>query len=325
MPPAPGTREEWIYEQARRFAPQSPLERLVLVSDTTNYMAIDRGHVVDLEGHLFLVRGNEREGRFGIDDQPKFWVKRAIDLQTGKLHILKLVFQEEFRAQVGSLQVRCVRSPEKEGRVLELTRGDPRFMQGRTARDARGNLVRIIVYITGVDLLHHVHSLPARHEEYFHSHFPAILANTVESLRGIQRLHEAGLCHGDIRNDHLILERSTGQFKWIDFDLNQDFADFDIWSAGNILHYVVGRGFVTFREAIQASPSLDGRLSDEDASVFFPHRVMNLRKIFAYVPPKLNDILLRFSAGARVFYDTMSQLADDLSECATAMDWNRAT
>jgi len=311
-------RQEWIHEQARRFAPHPLPDRLLVTDDTTNYMAIDRDHVVDLEGTPFLIRGNEREGRFGIDDQPKFWVKRAIDLETGKLHILKLVFYEEFRAQVGSLQVRCVRSPEKEGRVLDLVRGDPRFMQGRTARDSRGNLVRVIAYITGVDLLNHVHSLPARHEDYFQSHFPSILAHVIESLRAIQRLHEAGLCHGDIRNDHLILEQATGQFKWIDFDLNQDFADFDIYSAGNVLHYVVGRGFITFREAIQSSPDLGGRLTDDDASVFFPHRVMNLRRVFPYVPARLNDILLRFSAGAQVFYDRMSQLVEDLGECGAA-------
>ena len=319
MTPVARARQEWIHEQARRFTSQSLPDRLLVADDTTNYMAIDRDHVVELEGTPFLVRGNEREGRFGIDDQPKFWVKRAIDLQTGRLHILKLVFHEEFHAQVGSLHVKCVRSPEKEGQVLELVRGDPRFMQGRTARDARGNLVRVIAYITGVDLLNYVHSLPARHEEYFHGHFPALLATIIESLRAIQRLHEAGLCHGDIRNDHLILEHSTGQFKWIDFDLNQDFADFDIWSAGNVLHYVVGRGFVTFREAIQAAPDLGGRLSDDDASVFFPHRVMNLRKVDPHIPAKLNDVLLRFSAGAQVFYDRMSQLVDDLADCAAAM------
>jgi hypothetical protein len=324
VPPPLGTREQWIHDQARRYALHPLPERLSILDDTTNYMAIDRDDVVEVEGTPFLIRGNEREGRFGIDDQPKFWVKRAIDLETGRLHILKLVFHEEFRAQVGSLQVRCVRSPEKEGRVLELVRGDSRFMQGRAARDVRGNPVRVIAYIAGVDLLNHVHSLPARHEEYFHARFPEILPNIVDSLRAIQRLHDAGLCHGDIRNDHLIIEHGTGQYKWIDFDLNQDFADFDVWSAGNILHYVVGRGFVTFRDAIQASPELGGRLSDDDASVFFPHRVMNLRKVYPHVPSKLNEVLLRFSAGSQTPYDKMLQVADDLADCAACMGWNHA-
>jgi serine/threonine protein kinase len=308
-----------------RFVPESPPERLVVVDDTTNYMAIDCGHVVEIEGTYFLIRGNEREGRFGIDDQPKFWVKRAVDLRTGRTHILKLVFHEEFHARVGSLHVKCVRSPEKEGQVLELVRGDPWFMQGRTARDVRGNLVRVIDHIPGLDLLSYIHSLPAQHEEYFQTHFPAILPNVIGSLRGIERLHDAGLCHGDIRNDHLLIERDSGQYKWIDFDLNENFLDFDVWSAGNILHCVVGRGFVSFRDAIQASPELAGRLSDEDASVFFPHRVMNLRKVFPYVPARLNEVLLRFSAGVRVFYDKISQVVDDLEECTAVLRLSRAT
>ncbi len=325
MPPLPDIREKWIQERALQFALHTLSGRLSIVDDTTNYMAIDHDQVVELEGTLFLIRGNEHEGRFGIDDQPKFWVKRAIDLQTGRLHILKLVFHEEFHAQVGSLHVKCVRSPEKEGQVLELVRGDPRFMQGRTAHDVRGNLVRVIDHIPGMDLLSYVHSLPAQHEEYFQVRFPSILLHVIGSLRGIQRLHDAGLCHGDIRNDHLLIERATGQYKWIDFDLNEDFLDFDVWSAGNILHCVVGRGFVSFRDAIQKSPELAGCLSDDDASVFFPHRVMNLRKVFPYVPARLNDVLLRFSAGAQLFYDKMSQVADDLEEYVAGLGRSQAT
>jgi hypothetical protein len=34
-------------------------------------------------GNDYLVAGNAREGRFGIDEQPKFWVKSAIELKTG--------------------------------------------------------------------------------------------------------------------------------------------------------------------------------------------------------------------------------------------------
>jgi len=318
-------RDEWIHEQAQRFGILSLPERPTVLDDTTHYMSIERDQIIDLEETLYLVRCNEREGRFGIDDQPKFWVKRALNLNTGQMHILKLAFREEFKIRVGALEVRCVRSAEKEGRVLELVRGDARFMQGRTVRDTRGNLVRVIDFIPGVDLLNHVHSLPERHEEYFDTRFPAMLVKIIGSLRGIQRLHEAGLCHGDIRNDHLLIERDTGRYKWIDFDLNEDFSDFDVWSAGNVLHCVAGRGFVSFRGAIEASPELAGGLTDDDASVFFPHRVMNLRKVFPHLPTCLNDILLRFSAGARVCYDRMSQLADDLADCAVLMGWNRPT
>ena len=308
-------RDAWIRERTWRLTQESLPAPLVVWDDTTNYMYIDRGHVIDLQGDLLLVRSNEHEGRFGIDDQPKFWVKRALDLNTGRMQVLKLICEEAFRIHVGSLEVRCRRSAEKEAQVLELVRGDARFMQGRAARDARANLVRVIDFISGTDLLSYLQSLPACHEEYALTLLPGILARVADCLAAIQRLHDAGLCHGDIRNDHLLIERATGSYKWIDFDLNQDSAHFDIWSAGNILHCVAARGFMTFRDAIQANPSLSGRLTDRDASVFFPYRVMNLRKVYPYLPRGLSDVLCRFSAGERNCYDRISQVADDLSEC----------
>jgi hypothetical protein len=109
--------------------------------------------------------------------------------------------------------------------------------------------------------------------------------------------------------------------RWIDFDLTQDFSDFDVWSVGNILQVVIGKGLVTFRESLREQPHLSGELTEADASVFFPHRVMNLRKIFPYVPAKLNDILLRFSAGSDVFYETVSQVVEDLGDVATQLGW----
>ena len=54
---------------------------------------MEYGDVVVLKGRPYLVRHNAKEGRFGIDDDVKFWVKRAIDLQNGASKIIKLVFK----------------------------------------------------------------------------------------------------------------------------------------------------------------------------------------------------------------------------------------
>jgi tRNA A-37 threonylcarbamoyl transferase component Bud32 len=313
------SRDDWIRARAQQLAAEPLPAHPVVWDDTTNFMSIERGHVIDLDGDLFLVRSNEHEGRFGIDDQPKFWVKHAIRLETGAVYILKLHCEEEFRVHVGPLEIQCRRSAEKEARVLELVRGDTRFMQGRLARDSRSNPVRVIDFIQGVDLLNYLTSLRVHHEEYAHTLLPDILAKLAGSLAGIQRLHDAGLCHGDIRNDHLLMERETGEYKWIDFDLNEDSSKFDIWSAGNILHCAAAKGFVTFREAIEADPRLAGRLTDGDACVFFPNRVMSLRKVYPYLPDNLDKVLRRFSFGCVACYDTMSQLAEDLAECAESM------
>ncbi len=312
---------DWIAAQARLLGNLELPERPIVLTDTSDYMSIERGQVIELDGEFYVVRCNEREGRFGVDDQPKFWVKRAVDLRTGRVHILKLAFSEEFKIRVGPAEIRCSRSGEKEACVLELVRGNRHFMQGRTARDARGNLVRVIEFIYGADLLSHINAMPERHEVYCRTALPGILAKVCGSLAALDPLHELGLCHGDIRNDHVLVERDTGDYRWIDFDLTQDFSDFDIWSAGNILHYVVAKGFVTFRDALNERPELSGRLSEDDASAFFPHRVMNLGKVYPYLPPKLNQILLRFSLGARTWYDRIRQLTDDLGDCAAAAGW----
>ena len=312
--------DERIQERLRHFGVQVP-ESPIVWDDTTNYMGIERDHIVNLQGDLFLIRCNEREGRFGLDDQPKFWVKRALALSTGQTYILKLVIQESFKVHVGAVEVLCVRSAEKEAKVLEFVRGDPRFMQGCSTYDCRGNLVRVIDFVHATDFLTYVDSIRLRHEEYCRLMLPAILANVADSIAALQRLHDAGLCHGDIRNDHLLIERDTGSYKWIDFDLDQSSVDFDIWSVGNVLHCAAAKGFMTFRDAIKIRPQLSGDLSQDDASIFFPHRVMNLQKIYPYLPDKLNDVLLRFSFGARVGYDRISQIADDLAECAASAGW----
>ncbi len=306
--------EDSIRDRIQRLGFTPPAGRLVVWRDTTQYMSIERDHVIELEGVPFLIRGNEREGRFGLDEQPKFWVKRAVDLLSGRTHILKLVIEESFKVSVGSLEVLCKRNAAKESRVLDLVCGDPRFMQGYTALDSQGNAVRIIDFIRGNDFLTYLDSLRIPHQEYCRSRLPEILARLTGNLAGLARLHEAGLCHGDIRNDHLLVERETGSYRWIDFDLDQDSPEFDLWSIGNILHFAVAKRFLTFRDAVESYPDLSGNLSQGDASVFFPHRVMNLGKAFPYLPEMLNRVLLRFSFGGPAPYDRISQITDDLAE-----------
>jgi hypothetical protein len=194
-----------------------------------------------------------------------------------------------------------------------------RFMQGRTERDSKGNLIRVIDFIRGVDLFAYLRSLTLSHREYIDTLFPGILVNTMKCLEAIQFLHESGLHHGDIRNDHILVEEGTGRFRWIDFDLTQDFPDFDVWSTGNILHCVAGKGSVRFLSVAEEYPELKDRLTEDDASAFFPHRIMNLRKVYPYLPAKLNDILMRFSVGAGVHYDRIDQVLDDLGDVSSAM------
>lgn len=286
-------------------------------ADTSDWMRITRGDVFYLGGKYFVVKGNKYETRFGIGEQPKYWVFGAIDLETGADKIIKTVFHEDFHVRIGVFRIRCYRSPEKEARVLNSTLGDKRFMQGYTVEDEKGNLVRVIDYIRGETLLEKVHENRKDHEQYFYEDLPGILHKLTDSMQAVYLLHSNHMCHGDIRNDHIIIERGTGQYRWIDFDLNQHVSDFDTWSMGNIINYVVAKGIVSFSRVIKSaefSEAVKQSLSAEDGGAFYEYRIMNLKKLYPYIPDSLNDILLHFTKKPKVYYKTMIQLIRDYRE-----------
>ena len=48
-----------------------------IFSDTSNFTAIDYGDIILVDDRYFLVVAYTKEGRFGIDEQPKPWVPKA--------------------------------------------------------------------------------------------------------------------------------------------------------------------------------------------------------------------------------------------------------
>ena len=70
-------------------------------------------------------------------EDPKFWVKRCLELENGAFRILKLEFQESFDQHIGPLTIPCRRSAAKEARILRLVAGDARFM----TKIARGEYI----------------------------------------------------------------------------------------------------------------------------------------------------------------------------------------
>jgi hypothetical protein len=279
---------------------------------------VDYDDAVILDGVPYLVRNNEREGRFGLDDEPKFWVKRAIDLRNGELKVLKWVFKEFFRARIGSLVFECVRSPQKEARILELVRGREDFMQGTTVQDSSGSPLRVLDFIHGRTLSQAAVALGAGHEDYFDVHFPILFDEFLGVVEAIRFLHESGEKHGDIRRDHLIKDERTGTYRWIDYDFNYRHGEsrfaYDLFGLGNILLFLAGRGDVTTQQLLRESPDTLERLSSDDVNIVFHNRVANLRKVYPYVPESLNRVLMHFSDGATVYYETTEEFLDDLQD-----------
>ena len=291
--------------------------RLKIVTDTSDWMNINRGDIIRIGGRDYVIRGNMREPRFGIDDQPKYWVFTAIDMVSGNEKIIKAVFNEEFNVHIGFLKIRCYRSPEKESQVLDLVRGDNRFMQGFTFPDDKNNPVRIIDYIRGQSYFHLIPSIQKTHEEFFFTELPLILTKLKECFTAIIFLHKNGLCHGDIRNDHIIVEADTGMYRWIDFDLKQDVSDFDLWSFGNILSYTVGKGIRTFDSVLKSkeiSDEIKISLATNDASAFYTYRIMNLKKIYPYITDRLSRLLGHFCVKPIAYYATAEEFYVDFCE-----------
>ena len=80
----------------------------------------------------------------------------------------------------------------------------------------------------------------------------------------------------------------------------------------NILIFLTGRGDVLVADLHRNQRELFDRLWGEDLNISYKNRVANLRKIYPYIPESLNRVLLHFSFGAQIFYETTDQMLEDL-------------
>ena len=87
---------------------------------------------------------------------------------------------------------------------------------------------------------------------------------------------------------------------------------YDLFGLGNVLVYLAGMGDILVQDLIEEKHRAMGNLGKGDMNIIFHNRVVNLQKVFPYVPDSLNRILMHFSEGANWFYENTSQLLDDL-------------
>lgn len=297
---------------------------LKIHSDTTNFMAVMPGDVLRLGGNDYYIRGHAVEGRFGIDEQPKFWVKYGVDLGTGERKVIKLVFYEDFTTRIGPFLLKAHRSPEKESRILDKTSKHPHFMHGVTIADESGNPVRIIDFVRGVNLYRKILRIKDDHETYFNEMLPGILEKLIPAFEAIAFLRDNGEQHGDIRNDHVIISADDERYVWIDFDYQVGHTDYDIWSLGNLFSFIIGKGSITASDTEKYPDTFPGlrqgaRLDHEDALMVHPHRIANLKKLYPYIPEPINIVLKNFSVGTERFYEDMGTLISETKEAVSCL------
>lgn len=290
-------------------------------TDTSDFLAIDYGDEILIGGKRYIVKGFAREARFGIED-PKFWVKRVVDSETGERKIIKLSFFESFETHMGGVRIRCFRNPDKEGKILELVRNHPAFMQGERYLDEKGNVVRVLDVVRGTNFFNYIDQFKVQYQDYFQQILPGILKEIVRACEAIRFLHISGFKHGDIRNDHLIVNRENGNYVWIDFDYDYEATEnpfgLDIFGLGNLLIYSIGKGFHNINMILSDTGcygNLVEHLKPEYFSILYKRRFINLRKLHPIIPKMLNDILMHFSQGAHVCYEVVDELIEDLNRC----------
>ncbi len=294
------------------------------VTDTTDFFSIDNGDEILINESRYKITGHAKENRFGIDD-PKFWVKRAIDVETGERKFIKLAYFESFDMSLGGIPIKCFRDPEKEGAILDLVTDHPDFMQGVSYLDSKGNNVRVIDVVHGKDFITYIHSFRMPYDVYFKEVLPGILQKILRAFEAIRFLHSYGYRHGDIRNDHILVNSETGNLVWIDFDydyvVNENPFSLDVLALGNILIYAIGKGFHERYMIINDKHKYGDfaeKIVEDDFSFIDPRRFVNLRKLYPIIPATLNNILMHFSKGSEVVYEMTDEVIEDLNRCIQA-------
>lgn len=297
-----------------------------VITDTSDFFSITYGDVMEIGGRRYRVLGHARELRFGIED-PKFWVKRVVDMETDENKIVKLSFFESFTTSLGGVNIRCFRSPEKERDILALVRDHPNFMQGETHRDAGGNWVRVLDVVRGATFLDYIHSFRMKYGIYMRKILPGILKKLIKAFEAIRFLHANGYRHGDIRNDHIIVDKASGAFVWIDFDYDFEATEnpfsLDIFGLGNLLIYAIGKGFHNahdIKNDAYTYKDLRNRLEPDDFAILERRRFINLRKLHPIIPEPLNNVLMHFSRGANVYYEWVDEIIEDLNRSLRAFE-----
>ena len=173
------------------------------------------------------------------------------------MKVIKMTFHERFLARVGgNFRSNAIEAQKKRlafwnwlGTIKDSCKGSR--CRSDTAFLAMSCRI-IVIYIAGKTIAESVLKLGENHEDYFYNHLPSILDEYANLVEAIKFLHDNGEKHGDIRRDHIIIDKETGIGKWIDFDFNylhnENMAGYDLFGLGNVIIYLVGKGDILRRE-----------------------------------------------------------------------------
>ena len=287
---------------------------------------MDYDDVVILGGVPYFVRNNEREGRFGLEDEPKFWVKRSINLLTGETEGPEVGLQGALRGQDREPRVRMRAEPPEGGADPGTGPRQGGFHAGDDGAGLRRPPASHPRLHPRQDALpDRAHCSGQDHEDFFYDHFPIVLDEYVGIVEAIRFLHQSGEKHGDIRRDHLIKDETTGRYRWIDYDFNYRHGEsrfaYDLFGLGNILVFITGRGDVTTNRLLAAGARHPGPADRRRCEHRVPQPRRQSEKDLSLHPriPEPGAACI-FPRGPQVYYETTEELLEDLGEAREELE-----
>jgi hypothetical protein len=86
-----------------------------------------------------------------------------------------------------------------------------------------------------------------------------------------------------------------------------------------VLVFLVGMGDVIVQTLFKGNHPAASSLTADDLNIIFHNRVVNLQKVFPYIPDALNRVLMHFSKGANRFYEHTKELVEDLGASTSGL------
>jgi len=85
----------------------------------------------------------------------------------------------------------------------------------------------------------------------------------------------------------------------------------------NLINYAVSKGIITFDMILKSEDFTDyvkQSLSTDDASAFYQYRIMNLGKLYPYIPKGLQTLLKSFTLKPNRYFTGISEFMEAYHE-----------
>lgn len=249
-----------------------------------------------------------KDKQFNILEWLRTSTYRAEDLESGKSVVLK--FQGKGKKCSGYERDFFAKVPSHDN-----------IVRGYSLVDESGDILIVTEFTEGEKLQDYLSEFGVDHKRYFLESFPEILNNFMGAIRGVEHIVKNGF-YNEFAIYHIWIDKKTGRYILFDFDLPstelsklqalKDLESSTISNIGGSLCEIVAPLGIYEYEAVHDEEMYFDELGITDADFNEYNLLVDLQKVYPYIPDELNKILLRFGRDASNPYTSISELYSDL-------------